>query len=376
MLRLAISISLFLFLVCSVHAQNTGEIRGVVLDAETDEALPGVHVFLANTTIGDITDQHGQFNIEAVRLGTYQLVATSIGYRPHRKHINIASDKETNLTLKVTKEVYDAGAITVSDKRYKPSRKRKRDLTKFKRMFLGTTPTRQGCEIENPHVIAFSMLSGFFEASSTEPIVITNNYLGYKIAYILDLFSTGHNLFRFKGEPFYVEMEPRDEKEANRWKKRREIAYRGSFQHFLRSAAEGTLIQEGFEVYQTDSLFWKRPHQKLIDFFELEGASVEPAEYIKSHTLPHERVLDVAEYLNIFYIKETMHRDFYRSGILNYSASKEPVRAVIRTTNGKAIFNEVGFLNNAFDVARYGYWHWESGICNWLPFHYGLESAG
>ncbi|MEM8483894.1 MAG: carboxypeptidase-like regulatory domain-containing protein [Bacteroidota bacterium] len=361
----------------SVYAQNTGSISGVVRDAETDVPIPGAHVFLANTTIGDITDANGYFSIQDVQAGSYQIIARIIGFQPARKTIRISTDTLKDTPFKLTKQIYEVGAITVTDNRpSKPSRKRRRDLTRFKRMFLGTTPTRQGCEIENPHVIEFTRLSGFFEASSNQPIVITNKYLGYRISYLLDLFSTGQNLFRFKGEPFFVELPPRDDKEAERWKKRRTETYNGSFQHFLRSAAQGTLVKEGFDVYLTDSLYWKRPHKKLIDFFEGIEADVKPADYIKPHTLPHERELYFSGFLHVIYNEETMHRDFYDADLISYSASREPVRAVIRTTDGNAIFNEIGFLNNAFDIARYGYWNWESGICNWLPFNYGLEPAG
>ncbi|MEM8487599.1 MAG: carboxypeptidase-like regulatory domain-containing protein [Bacteroidota bacterium] len=357
----------------SAFAQNRGAVSGIIRDAETDESLPGAHVYLANTTIGDITDPNGFFNIQDVQAGAYQIIVTIIGYKAFQQTIEIAANGETDLSLLLEKDVYEVGEITVTDSQPKSW---KRDLTRFKRMFLGNTPNRRGCEIENPFVINFKRLDSYFEASADQPIVITNKYLGYRVTYLLNEFSSGGNQFRFTGQPIFEEIEPRDKKEARRWKKRRQESFQGSFKHFLRSVAQGTLQEEGFEVYLNETLFWQRPHAELMDYFEETDAAADLNAFLKPHPVPHERVMEFAGYLHVFFQKEMMHRDFYESVSMNYNPSKEPVRAVIRLTHIDAIFNEIGFLNNAFDIARYGYWNWESGICNWLPFNYGLEPAG
>ncbi len=366
--------SCFLLLAASTaQAQSRGAVSGIIRDAETDESLPGAHVYLASTTIGDITDPNGFFNIQDVQAGAYQIIVTIIGYKPFQQTVEITAGGNTDLSLLLEKDVYQVGEITVTDNQPKSW---KRDLTRFKRMFLGNTPNRRGCEIDNPYTINFSRPGNFFEASADQPIVILNKHLGYKVTYLLDEFSSGGNQFRFTGQPVFEELTPKNDKEAKRWEKRRLTTYRGSFQHFLRSVAQNRLEEEGFRVYLNETLFWQRPHTELMDYFAENNASASLDAFLKPHPVDHERVFEFVGYLHIFYLEEMMHRDFYDWIAMNYNASKEPVRAVLRLTHIDAVFNEIGFLNNAFDLARYGYWNWESGICNWLPFNYGLEPAG
>ena len=57
-----------------------GKISGRMIDAETGEALIGVTVMLEGTKLGAVTDLDGNFTIKRVPVGTYTLVASSVGY--------------------------------------------------------------------------------------------------------------------------------------------------------------------------------------------------------------------------------------------------------------------------------------------------------
>ena len=364
---------LLLLLPTTLYAQNRGAVSGTVYDAETDTTLPGTHVYLANTTIGDITNPNGFFNIQGVQAGTYQIIVTIIGYKPLKQPIEISPGNTTQLTLKMEKDVYQVGEITITDNQPKGW---KRDRTRFERMFLGITTNRRRCEIENPYVLSFEKNHGIFTASASEPLIIVNRSIGYKVTYLLSEFSADGGEFRFVGEPLFEELEPKDEKEAKRWENRRQETFAGSFRHLLRSMAAGTSYEDGFRLYLFDTLYWQKPHRHLMDYFEEAGAEISADSLVKAHLQPHMRTMEFPGYLHVFYLNEMMDRDFYEWIAMSYNASKEPVRAVLRLIHIEANFNEIGFLNNAFDVARYGYWNWESGICNWLPFNYGLEPAG
>ena len=84
--------SLFIFLTCitpMVIAQNKGAIQGIVVDSETEGSLPGVHVYLASSSIGDISNPDGYFRIDQIPAGSYQLIATMIGYQPIQQTIDV-----------------------------------------------------------------------------------------------------------------------------------------------------------------------------------------------------------------------------------------------------------------------------------------------
>ncbi len=363
------SILVFSLTANPVFAQSRGSVHGIVTDTEDGASLPGAHVYLGNTTIGDITDPNGYFSIDDIQPGMYKLIVTMIGYKPHQETVEILPDKPLDLALKMGRDVYQVGEITVTDEKPKSWKK---DLNRFERMFLGITDFRRGCEIENPFILTFGYPTDRFTASASEPITIINKALGYKVTYHLSEFTADGTNFRFSGQPVFEELEPQSDREAKRWAKRREAAYEGSFQHFLRSLAAGTSHEEGFRLYLLDELYWKSPHRELMTYYLEQSAEVSPASILGDNPHEHERSLSFYGFLHIVYLNEMMDRTFYEWVEMPYNASKEPGRSVVRIIHTEAYFNEIGFLNNAFDVARYGYWNWESGICNWLPFNYGL----
>jgi outer membrane receptor protein involved in Fe transport len=79
MIRKYITI-LFLTAVTSVFAQNTGKITGKITDAKSGDPLPGVNIVLKGTYYGAATDLKGEFEINNVVPGTYEVAISSIGY--------------------------------------------------------------------------------------------------------------------------------------------------------------------------------------------------------------------------------------------------------------------------------------------------------
>jgi outer membrane receptor protein involved in Fe transport len=82
-LRGATAVGILLLLgatVTTAFAQGRGKIEGTVTDARTGEALPGVNVVIAGTTIGTATDRNGFYFIANLQPGTYDVRATFISY--------------------------------------------------------------------------------------------------------------------------------------------------------------------------------------------------------------------------------------------------------------------------------------------------------
>ncbi len=69
-----------LLLLSSVLFAQTGDIRGFVFEKATGEPSIFTPVFLKGTTIGVTTDVNGYFTLAKVKVGTYTLVSTSIGF--------------------------------------------------------------------------------------------------------------------------------------------------------------------------------------------------------------------------------------------------------------------------------------------------------
>ncbi|MFM8978060.1 MAG: carboxypeptidase-like regulatory domain-containing protein, partial [Bacteroidota bacterium] len=63
-----------------LHAQNSGTVRGTVMDKSSGEPILFTNVFLAGTTIGASTDVNGFFTIKNIPPGNYVLMSTYLGY--------------------------------------------------------------------------------------------------------------------------------------------------------------------------------------------------------------------------------------------------------------------------------------------------------
>ena len=64
------------------HAQDTGTIAGVVVDGANGETLPGANVSIKGTTTGTATDLNGRYRLTGLEPGTYDVVASFIGFAP------------------------------------------------------------------------------------------------------------------------------------------------------------------------------------------------------------------------------------------------------------------------------------------------------
>lgn len=70
-----------------------GTVTGVVTDATTDEELPGVNVLISELQKGTATDANGEYTIENVPAGTYEIIASFIGYKKYIEEIEVSGEK-------------------------------------------------------------------------------------------------------------------------------------------------------------------------------------------------------------------------------------------------------------------------------------------
>ena len=110
--------NLILFLLCVallcspsfLFAGTTGKIVGKVVDAQTNETLPGVNVIVEGTTFGAATDLEGEFLILRLPPGTYAVRASMIGYTALRyDHVTVSIDKTTELNFSLGETVLELG---------------------------------------------------------------------------------------------------------------------------------------------------------------------------------------------------------------------------------------------------------------------------
>ena len=241
---------LLLFGVTIVRAQTI--ISGQVIDEKTKETLPGVSVYVNNTTIGTTTDQNGKFSLSVSLTGKIEVVASYISYK---KKVTILEDYNGKMiTIELKSEDNTLNEVVI-----KGTKGDNYDKwgSLFSKMLLANTHSPGSCTIKNPDVMVFyfNKEQNQLMAYARAPLIVENNNLGYVLKLDLEEFNYdfGTDILMAKYYIFFEEMKsPKIGTEAVL--KQRNLAYYGSQMHFMRSLYENTLTRNGFKVYQFKSI--------------------------------------------------------------------------------------------------------------------------
>ena len=109
------------------------------------------------------------------------------------------------------------------------------------------------CLLVNSEVLNFKEDKDHLYATANEPLIIDNQALGYRLIYDLQHFdATASGKVYSAGTARFEELKPENERQANRFRRNRLIAYKGSIRHLMASLIDNTFEQAGFLVYQED----------------------------------------------------------------------------------------------------------------------------
>lgn len=95
--------------------QSNGLISGSVVDFVTKQPLIGANILIPGTTIGAATDLNGNFRIDNVNPGTYQLRASVIGYESQTKtDVVVSPGRMTQVTFQLIAQVIEFDGVVVT----------------------------------------------------------------------------------------------------------------------------------------------------------------------------------------------------------------------------------------------------------------------
>ncbi|MFB3133139.1 MAG: carboxypeptidase-like regulatory domain-containing protein, partial [Rhodothermales bacterium] len=234
----------------TARAQEPVTISGRVVDAATNQRLPGVNVYLAHTLRGAATDIQGGYAIANVPPGSYELVASMLGYATETVQIEVMPGApQKTINLRLAPLVYELEAVEVTAKR---SRRWKYRFDQFEDLFLGASDFAKQTEIINPYVLSFEVagLSRVLTATASAPLEIENRALGYRLRFELRQFRWDPHTeqLTLQGLPHFETLEPEDDQQARQWEENREEAFQGSLPHLFRAMIAGRTFEEGFQL--------------------------------------------------------------------------------------------------------------------------------
>jgi len=235
-------LSVFLIFSLSIATAQI-RIAGKVIDSATSKPLADASVYIANSTLGTKTDENGAYSFVNLKPGNYEIIASCLGYKAKQGALNVKSgDNIVNLALAPRDIELKEVVIGTGDWKI--------NLNKFKQEFIGTSNSQE-CAILNAEVLNlhFDYAKNRLIANTSDFLEIQNNKLGYKLRFLVKEFWADYNTLQchYAGSVIFEELKGK-KSDLKNWTKNRQIAYNGSFRHFLTSLAANQLVQDRFIV--------------------------------------------------------------------------------------------------------------------------------
>lgn len=355
------SLLLLLFsFVCSLSVlsqEKTFPIDGIILD-KSGQPLQGASVFCQNTTIGTLSRADGSFHLRLPN-GGYDLIVSYTSYET--QSIRIGKDHNPADTLKIQLKEQDksleqavvTGSAEVADGWSKYGQF-------FFDNFVGTTPNAAQCTLDNKEVLKFYFYKkrNKLRIKATEPLIVTNNALGYRIKYQLDSFVYDYtgNVGSYTGYPLFETLDGSPDQQQT-WKQNRLFSYSGSRLHFIRSWYDSTLNDEGFvlELADSGSTTMKRvanPYDPR--YYSRDSGDVE---------------INIQGRLRVSYTSQAPDKKYLTQ---NKYPLGTPAQISALDISSGFVIEENGYFYDQGDVSNIGYWSWKK-LAELLPYDYVPE---
>lgn len=352
-------------------------ISGKVLD-EAGQELIGVNVFLNGTTLGASTDIDGNYRIENIPPGLYDLVFSYVGYQNAIYNLSEYNGGARIQRHRMELSVDELQEVeVVADRISRDGDKWFVYYELFKNDFLGSSENSRYSIILNPEVIDFSFTqsNNTLVAFASEPIKIRNEVMGYDINYYLESFVRADDDLRFRGNlKFQNNYGSASKFSKRRIKSERKKAYLGSWNHFKKSLLSNKLKKNGFRIYKTNNI-------EGINVNKLEERNESDILVFKGNHWE----LDFRDYLVVTYSKEQESINFLLDGRFSSIIHKDKIKpngvmeknpgkqiSVLKLLHGPVRLDLNGQVVDKFASTSFGYWSWER-LSDLVPLNYDLK---
>lgn len=348
-----IKIFVFLFLFSGVKFaavySDSYTISGKVVDGKTGSAINYANVYIAYSMLGSSTNKNGEFLIQNVPNGKYQIIVSCIGYSSITARIKISNSSIGNLFFTLEPKVYTTEEVKITGEQ---AEEWQNNYEQFKDAFIGETWRAKETFIEDPYNINFIENDDELIAYTDYPVIIRNEALGYKITYHLEYFSLNGNTTKYSGIPYFEEMESQNTEEKLKWEENRKDTYSGSLRHFLTTICNADsnstteLEKEGFYLAAQDDINKWFPPQPVKLSLCLRKTDDE-----------NERLLSFDNYWRVTY--KSFRQSTQRSWIKLHSDS--------------VTIDARGRYYDQYKIETFGFWS-HHRMAEMLPFDYEYEA--
>ena len=320
---------LFPFFILFCIEGNAQVLSGKVFDKATGLPVYNAYVYLNGTSYYAVTNDSGTYHMNVASTINAQLIVSHLAYE--QAVIDDPFKKESQ-TIYLVEKIIEIDEVAVVAKTGRFTRQQR--LNAFELQFLGNNKARKFCKILNMDDIYlyFNETTSTLSATSEQPVIIENDYLGYQIHCTLvdcKIKYFSNNTLRARNVEsvllscytFFIDKEPVNPV----IKKRRAEAYESSSNYFFKSLATQTLNSSKHLIYNYGS----KDLLDLEQYFEIKDNGPDVLVRIKS-TVDLSKVID------------NLHKYPY------------PVSGVITVEDRAGYATNILFLTNEFSVDMYG----------------------
>jgi len=334
------------------------QLKGIVLEADSQRPIESVSIYLSNTSIGTVSNAKGEFILTNFPYGKYDLVVSCLGYETHVQ--TVESRDLSFLKIKLKSRIKELADVVV-ESYDKNGWKKWGDF--FVESFIGTSDNARSCKILNKEAVRFnySKTKNQLKAFATEPLIIQNKAIGYEIKYELQTFTYNYEskMLFFAGYPFFQQMEAKSDQANERFEKKRAESYYGSMMHFMRAVYANKIKENKFEI--------RKIIEKSGDNFLVDSLlSADDIAYALDST---KVIFEFSNKLDITYKGGTTPIEYWNKPFVESKRGYQVSQIELTSGNYIQIVSN-GRYYNPLDLLSYGYWAWSEKIANMLPFDY------
>lgn len=356
-----------------IRKKNFFTLSGKVVN-EFGSPLGQVNIFLDGTNIGSFSDIDGNYTLESIPPGFYDLVFSHVGYENGTYQVSEYNGGARIQNHRLEVAIEQLEDVTILSRKVKQIDNSWLDYYQtFRVELMGNSKSAHSCVIENPEVISFTYdeKNDQLRVFADEAIIIRNDALGYRIDYYLESFKKESGDLRFRGKIRFQNQQPISGKERRSWKKNRRESYNGSFNHFKRALLSQKLSKEGFKMYASNSLVksQKKDLKELSekDILVYKGDLYE-IEFRKNLVVEYKKEKESLDFLNNCDFVHTYYQhEINAEGVLVKAPGNQI--SILRLLRSPVRIDNSGQILDKFALTTYGYWSWER-LADLVPINY------
>jgi TonB-dependent receptor len=113
-IRLAQIVVVLLLLITNIVSAASGNIKGKIRNAQTNEPLPFSNVLLLETGFGAASDKEGDYILKNIPAGNYTLRASYIGFKQQEISIKVVANQTTELNIILEPDILEGETVIVT----------------------------------------------------------------------------------------------------------------------------------------------------------------------------------------------------------------------------------------------------------------------